>query len=617
MKNFLYLKFFKSNAITALLFLIIPVLSIVHWSKIYDDTLLPRFILLSFVVMVMYITIGKVNILDTAIYREKIFMLFLLFFGVNVFSSAFSENKAEGLIPVALIITNFLLLLILTDLFSTETQFFKIITKSITITIILHGVIMASEIYTDSIDFTSYKSLCQLTSLMGNKNLFAEYMAVCLPFAVYGSVYNKRTWKMLSLTATLICMLSVVLLQTRSAWSGVFMTSIAAIVLVAIRERKNKKPVKGIKPLFFCVLIILVITGSSGSLRESLQKRIASVFEINKNGSASGRLYLWKKSVQVWKQNPVIGVGPGNWKTEYQKHVVHPVTNVFNVRPMNDYVQILCETGLLGFVVYIFIIALVMVHTVKKFLFNRDSETAVFSLVVLCSFITFLTCSFFSYPKERPEHSVLFIILLSASVVIKIKRNYYTVRLIGKPFSWVDKILPVSLFIVILFIAALRLKGEYFIARALKAKSNHHQMAVIENTNRAETIFYRMDETTTPVSWYRGVAKFMINDPTALKDFQAAYRYNPSHIDVLNNLATSLDRAGRHDEAEFYYRKALTFSPGFTDVIANLTIVLINKGKYTEAKKVLTTWRSRKNATYYMLQDIVKKNLNDTSRWKN
>lgn len=611
--------FFKKNGIDFFVLLLVPLSSLVFWSRLPDDTLFPRFFLLAVVLLTVFIFGSNVASLDRNLVKNKVFVFYLIFFILNVISLLIAQNITEGLLPAGQVFLNMLLILVLYNCFQLKHNFFETLVKALVIAILIHGMLMAKEFYDDGVNLANYKSVCMVTSLMGNKNLFAEYIAITLPFAIYAALQFKSNWKIAGLMATGFALCVIVLLQARSAWVAVFCAAVFFIIITGIRKKNagetgRKRSLKNWLPVFLFAAVVLTAIGTNQKLKTTLSKRLVSVFEIEKNGSAKGRLVLWKKSVNVFKNQPIFGVGPGNWKTEFQKYNTHEVTSVFNIRPMNDFVLVLCETGLAGFLIYLFSIAVALVFLLKIYFSRASGNYSLMAITIFCSLIIYMIVSCFSYPKERAEHNILFSICIAASVFLHNK----VAGAHGSKYNskWIS-VAAVSFCLFLLTVCIFRMKGEYYTARALQAKAYQRQPAVIDNINKAENIFYKMDATTTPVSWYRGVAKFMLNDTTALHDFEEAWRYNPSHIHVLNNLGTALDHAGRHAEAEVYYRKALAFCPGFTDAITNLSILLINRGRYADAKKILTTWRSRKNETYYMLKDIVVKNLHDTSKWKN
>ena len=107
---------------------------------------------------------------------------------------------------------------------------------------------------------------------------------------------------------------------------------------------------------------------------------------------------------------------------------------------------------------------------------------------------------------------------------------------------------------------------------------------VLENTQALETIFYTMDPTTMPISWYTGVAFFNLNQfQTAIPYFEKAYRTNPYNVNVLSNYAACYTKLNAFQKASMLYKKALLISPRFDELRLNLCVVYYKQRKYKEA----------------------------------
>lgn len=78
----------------------------------------------------------------------------------------------------------------------------------------------------------------------------------------------------------------------------------------------------------------------------------------------------------------------------------------------------------------------------------------------------------------------------------------------------------------------------------------------------------------------RGLASFrQENYPEAVQFFYEAYKVNPADIEVMNNTAYALLKAGRYNDAEKWLGQVLTIAPGRTSAWANLADVYANTGR--------------------------------------
>ena len=127
-------------------------------------------------------------------------------------------------------------------------------------------------------------------------------------------------------------------------------------------------------------------------------------------GSTLERIDLWEKSVDIYRDHPFRGVGAGNWKVvlpSYGTDGLRSEEGVINfVRPHNDFLSILSETGIFGFLFYLafFVSLFYYIYRIVKSKASKDDK--VFILFMMAGLIAYLIISLLSFPKERVEHSV-------------------------------------------------------------------------------------------------------------------------------------------------------------------------------------------------------------------
>ena len=87
--------------------------------------------------------------------------------------------------------------------------------------------------------------------------------------------------------------------------------------------------------------------------KSSIYDTIISIKKIG-NASAWGeRSSMYTASFKMIKEKPIFGVGLGNWKTLYpyystNNHVTDKYQFKTTIRPHNDFLWVLCETGIFG-----------------------------------------------------------------------------------------------------------------------------------------------------------------------------------------------------------------------------------------------------------------------------
>jgi O-antigen ligase/transposase len=138
----------------------------------------------------------------------------------------------------------------------------------------------------------------------------------------------------------------------------------------------------------------------------------------------SGRTEIWKVGWQIIQDNPLIGVGLGNFTTAFYKYVTYvaPSINSTGSGPHNDLLGVLAETGGIGLVLFIGLLGSLGMRLLQLFRKlpaqgMRVVSAWVLSLFVYC-FSVGLT-SVFMYRK------LYWLAIILVEVVINVSQNNY------------------------------------------------------------------------------------------------------------------------------------------------------------------------------------------------
>jgi len=209
-------------------------------------------------------------------------------------------------------------------------------------------------------------------------------------------------------------------------------------------------------------------------------------------------------------------------------------------------------------------------------------------LFYLLLFSTILGYSFISmvdFPLERISHNILFFLIISIVISGTIKQKN-----INKESTsvWLLYLfLTITLFSV--YVGYVRYTSEIHVTNAIKHKVKGNWPMVIKEINKGYDInYYDMENTSTPLIWYRGLAYFQQNQiEKALIDFKLAYKVNPNHIHTLNNIATCYGILGRMENSKEFYNKVLALYPTYKESRMNLAIIYFNENQYTQSLDVI------------------------------
>lgn len=219
--------------------------------------------------------------------------------------------------------------------------------------------------------YQHFSGMIRVHSTIGQPNWLAAYLAMLLPVALYELLHQQEKVKTIIIYA--IFTLGFATLWYTYSLSGLlgFAAGIGYVVL------KPFNPAF-IKRYTMLGITILAIAGTQpGIFKEKLQDAITDLKKVAENAhivsaeesyniSDPGfiRTGMWKgttKLILATPKNLLLGTGPETFAYEFQKHRPQELNfssewDFILNKPHNYYLEILAETGLLGFIPYIFII---------------------------------------------------------------------------------------------------------------------------------------------------------------------------------------------------------------------------------------------------------------------
>jgi len=274
------------------------------------------------------------------------------------------------------------------------------------------------------------------------------------------------------------------------------------------------------------------------------RNKLTDITKIN-DPDAFYRPRIWYSSIKIFMDNSnyIYGVGPGNFGNNFPRFNFPLNTNLVRYTKYtefshNEYLQILVETGLPGFILLVYLIYFIF----KKIKLKVSVYGGIFVLLII---------GFFDINLHLPANIFLLIVLLNIDTVYE---DYYIT--VNKNFK---NIIAVFGFLLLLF---------YLIVIFLPLKFPTNKNNYMYHFNKA--IFY--------LKHSKEEEKYIIN---TIKEFQQTIQINPYH-------ALSYFYLGRiyyntlkdFEMGKKYFMKAITIEPNFVRCY-----YYINNKKYTILKE--------------------------------
>lgn len=246
------------------------------------------------------------------------------------------------------------------------------------------------------------------------------YMAIslCASFALLFAKSRKNIlWKVLLL---LVVLFALILTGKR----GVLIFSVFAMLISYIICKKGAFANKLITVLFILSSMSLVIYALSFYIEgiASAFARITAMFSENETLDVSnGRFKLYAIAWNFFKESPIMGIG---WR-EFSKEVVNFYNQDSVLRDAhNVFLQLLCETGIIGFSIFISLFISTIIQTVQlaakstQGMLKLSDKTKIVLIFSLCYQVFFLAYCITGNPLYDLETVYVYIISIGFSSVI-------------------------------------------------------------------------------------------------------------------------------------------------------------------------------------------------------
>lgn len=456
-----------------------------------------------------------------------------------------------------------------------------------------------------------------MSGTFGNKNFLSSILFMCLPFYFVGISISKKV-KVVSITAIVFTVILLLLLRTRT----VLIALSLYVFLILCYYLKNKFSKKFfIRFLLSLTIIVIIIIYYLFSIKNNLHSsadiKTQYFYRLFSSDTFFSRIEFWQQAIYIIKDNFFEGIGVGNWIGTYPKYGLHNFSNldIQNGRmivsnPHNDFLMILSEIGILGFLCYlgIFISVLYQAYWLtKNEAESRDRKNASYFLYLI---ICYLIIAFFDFPLTRIEHQVLLLIVFLLINFKYLKANS------TKGFNISSRLVYLFSFCLLIYSSTIliyRLNGEMHLYRALEGAKSFDNKTVIFELNKVKSPFFSTDNFALPLDWHLGKAYYNEGDfIESLHYYSNAYKINPYNIVVNNDLGSTYAKNGKFAKAIKHYKEALVISPNYEDARINLAATYYNIKEYENAFETIDKCDiNSKNISYkQILIPIVEKKLN-------
>ena len=562
-----------------------------------------KFLMLAVFNLVIYLfLITKHGVSSDYTYKRKwtknpigVIYLALLFFSVLSFIK--SVNIIESIVQFSKIFTVFFSTFNLFIIFRKDKRYLIQLIILVNILLIVDGLVVFYDIgrYISG----GLASIVDINFVYSNKNVFASAVFVKIPCALWLMIYGKNKKKLLGYVGLLCAVLSTLFLSARAFYLGLIILSVilTAFLLIKFFVLGNRQFLK-VLFIYFPILIFAFLTFTffqatlypheKSTYNTNIEERLSTVME-SKEPSRDLRLTAWRNTMQLIRENPLLGIGLGNWKiTELRLDNKTSPTYTSMYKNHNDFLEITAETGIFGGMAFIALFIFPVLFFLKLIRTKSPDQEMKLLFIPMLGLFCYSVDAFFNFPADRVEMQFFFAFYIAAGIALyrQTKRNDKTSAGIA---------IPLLVFQFLVMISSVVVLSYNFI-------SQRHQL-IIQKEMLSEK--------------YQSNADFVINGFPFIPNINAVgesievikgfYLYNDGRyeeaINVLRKdkaspnetrrylfMAYSFEKLGNSDSAAFYFDKVCKEKPKMYHGFYRICKLFESKGDWNSCIRYMNTF---------------------------
>ena len=255
---------------------------------------------------------------------------------------------------------------------------------------------------------------------------YAGLMEMLIPFSLIFAITDNlpRPLRGLFLFAAIV-MSSTIFLSQSVGGVIALAAELVALMLFLFWNRRSYRELVLLGVICSGLVVWLVWLRPAG-----LFERLARLLNPISDAGATGRIAIVKDSIKMAGQRPFLGWGLGSFSTVYPSFRSF-FTNFWVNEAHNDFVQILVETGIIGFAFagsFLFLLGIAGIRNARHW---RSEDRASIMLAAFLGCVGFVVHSLFDFNLQIPANAAFFFALsaLAAMGSSRPKRGHTTGRI--------------------------------------------------------------------------------------------------------------------------------------------------------------------------------------------
>ena len=191
-----------------------------------------------------------------------------------------------------------------------------------------------------------------------------------------------------------------------------FMGSLFFMAVLLAAKRLTRK-----KAAFIPFLILFLFAALLWLGIGPIIARFAKLVEYRNDIGSIGRVKIWRCVLPMIKDYPLWGTGLGTFAAVFPRYKSTILQNSFISYAHNDYLQLIAETGIAGFLILSFGMLVFFITTIRKLLRRYDPYVISLTIGGIISIAALCLHSFVDFNLHIPANALLFFLIMGITTV--------------------------------------------------------------------------------------------------------------------------------------------------------------------------------------------------------
>ena len=247
-----------------------------------------------------------------------------------------------------------------------------------------------------------------LLGFSANKNIVSFSVAIKLNILLF--FFHKLKNVFIKIFVFILYGYAYYLILNINSKGAILITNISLVIYLTyfvFNFRENKGKVFNILLVLFAVISINFID-QKNNFSKTIQGTLTN---FSQEAGNTSRLRYYRQALESFFDNPIFGIGHGNWKIVSTKYDAKEMRDyVVQYYSHNDFLQVLAEVGIFGFLTYSSFLILIFLKTIKHINNKRNNHIFLFLILALT---TYLFDALINFPAGRVLSQLNLVVLIT------------------------------------------------------------------------------------------------------------------------------------------------------------------------------------------------------------